>query len=115
MVLAGAYFGVSSYVGYQETAKQNSELRAAPQTGVTEVHLTNFAVEPANIQVHIGTTVTWINDDDAPHTVSFSGGLKGSSTFKLGQTFSYTFTSAGTFAYHCAVHPGMVGQVVVVP
>ncbi|MBA3823864.1 MAG: cupredoxin domain-containing protein [Ktedonobacterales bacterium] len=102
-------------MGYQETAQQNAQLTAAPITGVTQVALSNFAVGPANIQVPIGTTVTWTNGDDAPHSVTFNNGMADSGLFKKGQTYQYTFTKAGTFTYHCTVHPGMVGRVVVTP
>jgi plastocyanin len=115
VVLTGVYFGVSAIIGYQETAKQNAQLQASPVIGVMQVNLSNFSFDPANIAVHVGTTVTWTNHDNAPHTVTFSGGLQGSAIFNQGQTFSYTFTSIGTFAYHCAVHPGMVGRVTVIP
>lgn len=115
VVVTGLYFAISGYIGYQETAQQNAQLAKAPVQGVTQVALSNFAVGPANIQVPLGTTVTWTNDDDAPHSVTFDNGMADSGIFHKGQTYQYTFTKAGTFVYHCSVHPGMVGHVVVTP
>lgn len=86
---------------------------ATPTTGNT-VTIQNFAFQPANLQVKVGTTVTWTNQDTAPHTVTFrDSGITGSALLRKGQSFSYTFTTAGTFAYYCQVHPGMTAQVVV--
>lgn len=62
-----------------------------------------------------GTKVTWTNNDGAPHTVTSDSGAFGSQTLNQGNTFSFTFTSAGTFPYHCAFHPGMKGTVIVTP
>jgi amicyanin len=85
----------------------------APVVAVTQVHIANFAFTPANIQVPVGTTVTWTNLDSAPHTVTFKQGMKGSGVLEKGQSFSYTFTEAGTFQYDCAVHPYMTATVTV--
>jgi plastocyanin len=75
--------------------------------------IANFAFSPANLTVPKGTTVTWTNKDSAPHTVTDDGGAFSSATLGDGDTFSLRFTSAGTFAYHCAVHPSMTGVVAV--
>lgn len=84
-----------------------------PTTGNT-VTIQNFAFQPANLQVKVGTTVTWTNQDTAPHTVTFrDSSMTGSALLQKGQSFSYTFTKAGTFSYYCQVHPGMTAQVVV--
>ena len=87
----------------------------APATGVTQVTIANFAYSPANIQVHVGTTITWTNQDSAPHTVTFKNGMKDSGWLRQGQAFSYTFTTPGTFDYYCTVHPYMAGSVLVTP
>ena len=115
VVITGLYFAISGYIGYQETAQQNLQLTKAPVQGVTQVALSNFAIGPAKIEVPLGTTVTWTNDDDAPHSVTFDNGMADSGIFHKGQTYQYTFTKAGTFAYHCSVHPGMVARVIVTP
>lgn len=78
------------------------------------VAIQNFAFTPSTLVVAKGTKVTWKNNDAAPHTVtSDSGNVLHSQTLSTGQTFSFTFTEAGTYNYHCSVHPGMTGKVVV--
>jgi plastocyanin len=72
-----------------------------------------YAFSPTSISVAAGSTVTWTNTTDAPHTVTADGGQFSSSIVNPGQTFSHTFASAGTFAYHCTVHPYMTASVIV--
>lgn len=84
-----------------------------PVVGVTHVIIKSFAFGPPVIQVPVGTTVTWTNEDHAPHTVTFATGMANSGMLKTGQSFRYTFTSPGTFRYVCAYHPGMVATVIV--
>ena len=70
---------------------------------------------PTSLAIKAGTTVTWTNDDSVPHTVTVtSGPVKfGSPTLQKGDTYSFTFTKAGTYSYYCAVHPSMTAKVVV--
>ena len=72
---------------------------------------------PQALSVAVGDTVTWTNADTTTgngHTVTSSGrGPLKSSSMSQGGSFSYTFTSAGTFAYYCAIHPDMTGTVTV--
>lgn len=66
------------------------------------------------MSVKSGTTVTWTNDDSVAHTVtSDTGSVLNSSSIAPGQSFSFTFTTPGTYAYHCAIHPGMKATIVV--
>ena len=108
--MMGNYGGMMG--GYGSNTAQNPA-SAAPVTGNT-VTIQNFAFQPANLQVKVGTTVTWTNQDTAPHTITFrDGSLTSSALLQKGQSYSYTFTRAGTFAYYCQVHPYMTAQVVV--
>jgi plastocyanin len=84
-----------------------------PAAGNAEIKIDNFSFGPQNITVAIGTTVTWINRDDIPHTVVSTDGVFKSKVRDTDEKFSYTFTKAGTFPYFCSVHPKMTGQVVV--
>lgn len=90
---------------------------AAPITqdeGATvEINIADFAFEQSALSVPPATTVTWTNTGVAPHTVS--GLPEESGTLDPGQSFSFTFTEAGTFDYQCAFHPQMTGQVIVDP
>jgi plastocyanin len=71
------------------------------------------AYSPDEITVAVGSTVTWINTDAVAHTSTSNGSGWNSGTIAPGQLFSSTLQTAGTFAYHCAIHPGMVGTVTV--
>ncbi len=68
---------------------------------------------PNPVEVKVGETVTWINDDSARHTVTSKDGVFDSGMMGKGQSFSYTFDKVGEYAYFCEPHPNMVGMVVV--
>jgi plastocyanin len=78
-----------------------------------EVEIDQFAFVPQRITVKAGTTVTWINDDDTPHSVASSSKLFKSKALDTEDKFSFTFTTPGTYAYFCSLHPHMMGVVVV--
>jgi plastocyanin len=77
------------------------------------VTIAGFAFQPASIEVTVGTTVTWTNEDPAPHTVTATDGSFDSGTLASGASFSQVFDAEGTFAYACAIHPTMTGSVIV--
>jgi plastocyanin len=68
-----------------------------------------FAFSPQTLNITAGTTVTWINKTAAPHTVT--GNSFGSAAISPGGSYSFKFTQAGTFAYHCMFHPYMTASV----
>jgi plastocyanin len=78
-----------------------------------EVQIDQYAFLPQRVTVKAGTTVTWSNDDDDSHTVASSSKLFKSKALDTGDKFSFTFTTPGTYAYICSVHPYMTGTVVV--
>jgi len=75
--------------------------------------LGNRAYAPDNVTVTVGATVTWTNTDTVAHTSTADAGAWNSGTVAPGGQFSRVFETAGTFAYHCTIHPGMIGTVVV--
>jgi plastocyanin len=75
--------------------------------------LANRAFTPDEIDVAVGTTVTWMNTDTVSHTSTSDGVGWDSGNVAPGGQFSFAFQSAGSFPYRCAIHPGMVGTVVV--
>ncbi len=78
------------------------------------VFISGFAYNPATMTVAVGTTITWRNDDSAPHTVtSDTGSELASPTLNRGQSYSHTFNNASVFTYHCNFHPSMSGTVTV--
>jgi plastocyanin len=85
---------------------------ASPSAGTAvTIDIVDFAFSEAEITVAPGTTVTWMNTGVAPHTVT--GLPQESGTIDPGQSFSYTFDTAGTFTYQCAFHPQMKATVIV--
>jgi plastocyanin len=95
------------------TPNLRANAQAAPVS--TEVKIDNFSFAPATLTVAVGTTVTWTNRDDIPHTVVSTDDPKPfkSKVLDTDEKFSYTFTKAGTYPYFCSVHPKMTGSVVV--
>jgi plastocyanin len=75
--------------------------------------LGNRAFAPDEADVAVGATVTWTNNDVVTHTSTSDNGVWNSGNVAPGKQFSVTFATAGTFTYHCTIHPGMVGSVVV--
>jgi len=82
-----------------------------PET--TEVKIDNFSFGPGTLTVPVGTTVTWTNRDDIPHTVVSTDGAFKSKVLDTDEKFSFTFGKAGTFPYFCSIHPKMTGKVIV--
>lgn len=77
------------------------------------IKIGNFVFSPQTLTVKAGTKVTWVNEDDIPHTVaSTTQGLR-SKALDTDDTFSFTFTTPGTYKYFCGLHPHMTGSIVV--
>jgi plastocyanin len=88
-------------------------LPSAAAQGAASVSIVDFAFDPGSVTVDVGGTVTWTNQGPSAHTATADDGSFDSGTLDAGGTFSFTFNTAGTFSYHCAIHPNMVGTVVV--
>ncbi len=74
------------------------------------VMIDNFTFEPAQLTVKVGTTVTWKNRDDIPHTVVSAGKFR-SKAMDTDDSYSFTFTAAGDYPYFCSLHPHMTGTI----
>jgi plastocyanin len=87
----------------------------APQPGENQVNIQDFAYAPESVTVSVGTTITWTNHDSVDHTVTTSSGPESfdSGNISPGDTFQYTFNTAGTYEYYCTIHPYMSGTVIV--
>lgn len=114
-IFAATHGGLGTGSTAQASASQNK-----PAFGVTQVDMRNDAFTPAHIQVALGTTVTWTNKDSVPHNVTFSPVVPNASNnwesglLYPGKSYTYTFTSRGTFQYHCQEHPfDMIATVIV--
>ncbi len=78
-----------------------------------QIMVENFSFQPGTLTVKAGTTVTWVNHDDEPHTVNENNKTFKSGTLDTDGKFSYKFTSPGTYSYFCSLHPRMTGQIIV--
>jgi plastocyanin len=99
----------SSGSGYGNVATTTTSVASSGNA----VTLANFAFSPATLTVKVGTAVTWTNKDSATHTVTSDSGVFDSGNVAVNATYSYTFTKAGTYAYHCSIHTSMKGTVIV--
>jgi len=81
----------------------------------SQVEIDNFTFKPKELNVAVGTKVTWVNKDDVPHTATSSDepSLFDSKALDTDDKFSFTFTKPGTYKYYCKVHPHMTGVVIV--
>jgi len=75
--------------------------------------LTSTTFAPDAVDVSAGATVTWTNNDGVSHTSTSDAGVWDSGIVQPGGQFSVSFPTAGTYRYHCLIHPGMIGTVVV--
>jgi plastocyanin len=89
----------------------SSITRAAPPAAA--VSIDNFTFKAQVLTVKPGTTVTWTNADDIPHTVVSKDGVFKSKVLDTGDRFSYTFAKPGQFGYYCSLHPHMTGTIIV--
>jgi plastocyanin len=85
---------------------------ATPARAVT-IKIANFDFGPSVITVPAGASVTWINADDDAHSVVADNNVFRSPPLDTGDHYSFTYTTPGTYGYHCGLHPQMVGKVVV--
>ena len=94
--------------------REKFHLAGTTATAATaEVKIDNFSFGPTAITVAAGTTVTWTNRDDIPHTVVSDDKIFKSKVLDTDEKFSYTFAKPGTYPYFCSVHPKMTGKVIV--
>lgn len=85
----------------------------APGSGVMEISIVDFNFDPAEMEVPVGTTVRWTNNDSFDHNVRADDGTFESETLGGGDTYEFTFETAGTFSYICGIHPSMQGTITV--
>jgi len=87
---------------------------ARAEEPASAISIDNFSFAPATLTVKAGTTVTWTNKDDIPHGIASSNNaFKKSGALDTDDSYSFTFTTPGTYRYFCYLHPHMVGSIVV--
>jgi plastocyanin len=109
-LMAMAVIGLGGIVGEHMSFVARAQEKTA---STAEVKIDNFVFGPAAITVPVGTTVTWINRDDIPHTVVSTDKVFKSKVLDTDEKFSFTFTKPGEYPYFCSIHPKMTGKVVV--
>lgn len=82
-------------------------------SSAADVTIDNFAFGPSTLEVATGTEVTWTNKQGSPHTITADDGSFTSDNVPQDGTFSFTFLTPGTYAYHCEIHPNMTGTITV--
>ena len=111
---SGVLFAVIALVllAGSQRAALNAQQAAS---SAAEVKIDNFSFGPATLTVPVGTTVTWTNRDDIPHTVVSTDDPRAfkSKVLDTDEKFSFTFSRAGAYSYFCSIHPKMTGKVVV--
>ena len=88
---------------------------AAQAPRAVAIKIANFAFGPSVVTVPVGSTVTWTNNDDDAHSVVADNKAFRSGPLDTDDSYKFTFAAAGTYVYHCGLHPRMVGKIVVVP
>jgi plastocyanin len=107
VLIAGALAACSSDGGTATTAQPE------PGDGGNEVAIADFVFEPSTLTVATGTEVMWTNEHTLAHTATADDESFDSGRLGQGESFSRTFDTAGTFAYHCTLHPSMTATVIV--
>jgi plastocyanin len=88
---------------------------AAGTDAAPQVMIDNFVYSPVPLTVKVGTTVTWINHDDIPHTVDSTQGKFKSAALDTDDKFEFQFKEAGEYPFYCRIHPKMTGKIIVQP
>ena len=132
LVVGGVYWYLQNQSTYTSTLDSNPQNNYNPPTNSNQqnnnqpnpvsnsnpttasITIQNFAFSPNNITVHKGTMVTWKNNDSTAHTVTGDNGGPASQYLNPGDSYSYTFSTVGTFPYHCSIHPSMTAVVQVI-
>lgn len=107
-MLLGQIVGVMVALG----SLSAEETKNDPKATIT---IDNFTFTPAELTIAKGTTITWINHDDIPHSVVENDKKFRSKALDTDDSYSFTFEMSGTFQYFCGLHPHMVGKVIVTP
>lgn len=100
------------FAGLSLAAIASAPLHAA---ATPSVKIENFAFTPPALTVKVGDTVTFENDDDIPHLVVANDASFRSKALDTGDSYAFTFTKAGDYAYYCGLHPHMQGKITVAP
>ena len=100
--------------GAYQSAPAATPAAATGAAAGSQLQIKQFRFSQPALTVPVGATVTWVNQDDVPHTiVSSEGKTLKSAVMDTDEKFSYTFTKPGTYPYYCGIHPKMTAKVIV--
>lgn len=109
VLVCAAFVGA---LGWIAVARTHLFSRAASSHAI-EIGIDNYSFMPGDIFVKAGTTVSWVNHDDVPHTVRSTDDVFKSKALDTDDKFSFTFDKPGTYEYYCSVHPRMTARITV--
>ncbi|PIY95576.1 MAG: hypothetical protein COY66_06490 [Candidatus Kerfeldbacteria bacterium CG_4_10_14_0_8_um_filter_42_10] len=114
VLIVGIYL-VSAMGGSSKTTKQNENANTAgPITNSYRVEISNSNFTPSELRIKAGDNVIWTNKDSMPHTVTGDSSNEfNSQILEQERSYSHTFNSPGEYSYHCAIHPLMIGKIIV--
>lgn len=117
LIIAGGGLVVLLIVGFMFFSGRNKTTTVPSETTANQTQNTvvikDFAFTPESTTVKVGTTVTWENSDSVEHSVVADDGTFETKVLAPGEKGSFTFSEAGSYTYHCGVHPSMTGTIVV--
>ena len=115
ILFSGLIIGCQSQAPSVPSATTTASSGPTASAPIDFVDISGFAFNPSTITILKDTTITWNNNDGVAHTVTSTSGPVAfdSGTFSTGGTFSFKFSSVGTYEYHCSIHPSMTGTIVV--
>ena len=114
LIYLGILLVLISAITMVSCGKSNSyNSTTTPPPATNSVSIVNMAFSSASLTVSVGSTVTWTNNDNMTHTVTADDNSFDSGNILVGNKYSKVFSTAGTYTYHCTIHPNMKGTIIV--
>jgi len=118
IIIVGGYFLTKSYYKPAQNPPQNPSQNPSGNTsgevlsGQVNIAIKNFSFNPQTVTIKKGATIIWTNEDSTIHKIASD--TFNSGNLNQGNTYQFQFNNTGTYNYHCAIHPSMTGQIIVV-
>jgi plastocyanin len=116
IVVGGAAYFLNKGGSYQQPSQTQTQTNTSSGSTVAaknEITIQNMAFSPASLTIKVGDKVTWTNQDSVGHSATADDNSFDTGVIAQGQSGSNTFTKAGTYTYHCSVHPSMTATIIV--
>ena len=111
VVLPNSAYGEKVSAGHQVTGPGSARVDIVSGAG-SDTTINGYSPDSVTVVMGVNNTITWVNNDNAPHTVTADDGSFNSGNISPSQPFSFTFTTAGTYKYHCVYHPWMTATII---